>query len=384
MATVYLHIGLPKTGTTAIQNFLWDNQTMLEKHGICYPDLSVHYPRVSFLRNAHFLIASCKTADDGSVTPANGDYSLILNQIAELGARFDKIFLTDEALWAAKSRQPAFWERLRTDLGKRGLSLRIIVYLRRQDSFVQSLYRQKIKVQATGLSFHEFLETFLKDYPLDYYSYLQFLSGVLGRGNLIVRIYEKEQYKENGRFLFFDFLDIFGLKPEDGFSAGQTGLNAPLDASQLELRRLLNTLSEPSPTLSQSFREIRRIAPREGDPPADNSFARPEEQAAYLELFEDSNSQVAREFLGREDGVLFQNSEDSEYSEFHASNDVLLRDTILLYAKSVRRLEEKHQQQEKELEKIRSDLRVVRENVVLYRLKRKFSRLSDPSTPDSP
>lgn len=38
MATVYLHIGMPKTGTTFIQKTLRKNNGILKKQGYIYPD----------------------------------------------------------------------------------------------------------------------------------------------------------------------------------------------------------------------------------------------------------------------------------------------------------------------------------------------------------
>ena len=39
---VYLHIGMPKTGTTAIQRFLFENHSvLLDKQGCLYPDHSL-------------------------------------------------------------------------------------------------------------------------------------------------------------------------------------------------------------------------------------------------------------------------------------------------------------------------------------------------------
>ncbi len=56
---LYLHIGMGKTGTTALQNFFWENRKALASHDICYPKrgtmanahhlLSPHIPR--FLEN---------------------------------------------------------------------------------------------------------------------------------------------------------------------------------------------------------------------------------------------------------------------------------------------------------------------------------------------
>ncbi len=380
MATVYLHIGLPKTGTSAVQNFLWNNKTVLEKYSIVYPDFNIRYPRVKALRNAHFLFSVDKSADNSQ--PCTDDvYTQILAQIAELGTCFDKIFLTDEALWSSKKDQPAFWEKIKADFAEKGLSLRIIVYLRRQDQFVQSLYRQKVKARATNLSFHEFFESYLKNYPLDYYSYISGLSSILGRDSLIIRVYEKQQYHGKGRNLFSDFLDIFDLSVGDGFAIDQADLNIPLDGTKLELRRILNTVSGPKDhhaILTQCFRDINSTDPHGNDNYANISFFHPEEQAAYMESFAESNSRVAREFLGREDGILFHDNKISTSAEaYHIDNDELLRDTILLYARSVQRFEKENSELKRELEKVRSELHDLKESAVLYRLKRKINHLSE-------
>ena len=39
---VYLHVGLPKTGTTHIQEMLWHNRARLAAQGVLYPGY-VHY-----------------------------------------------------------------------------------------------------------------------------------------------------------------------------------------------------------------------------------------------------------------------------------------------------------------------------------------------------
>ena len=55
MAKAYLHIGMPKTGTTAIQCFLRDNREELKKQGFCYPDFGYAYPKVGAHRNGYFV-----------------------------------------------------------------------------------------------------------------------------------------------------------------------------------------------------------------------------------------------------------------------------------------------------------------------------------------
>ena len=44
-----LHIGMGKTGTSALQDFFWENRARLKKSGLCYPK----YGAVS---HAHHLL----------------------------------------------------------------------------------------------------------------------------------------------------------------------------------------------------------------------------------------------------------------------------------------------------------------------------------------
>lgn len=56
MATVYLHIGTSKTGTTALQKFMRRNEEEMKKQGYCYPRLHLGIQSLYWDRNAQFLI----------------------------------------------------------------------------------------------------------------------------------------------------------------------------------------------------------------------------------------------------------------------------------------------------------------------------------------
>ena len=57
MATVYLHIGSQKTGTSAIQQFLLMNEEKLHQEGIAFPSFAIPYDsKYRHRRNAHFLV----------------------------------------------------------------------------------------------------------------------------------------------------------------------------------------------------------------------------------------------------------------------------------------------------------------------------------------
>ena len=44
MSTVYIHVGTPKTGTSAIQVFFTKNRKLLKEKGVCYPNLGFDFP----------------------------------------------------------------------------------------------------------------------------------------------------------------------------------------------------------------------------------------------------------------------------------------------------------------------------------------------------
>lgn len=363
MATIYLHIGMPKTGTTSIQKFLSDNEKVLEQHGICFPDFGLRYSRVGERRNGHFL-SKIKISNSGDFmeNAAYANYQTVLTQLSKLSQSYDRIILSDEGLWRNKGDSPAFWKKFKGDLGEKGLSLRVLVYLRRQDNFVQSIYRQKIKRFKTNLSFHSFLEDFNEVYPLDYYSYMNMLSDCIGRENLIIRVYEKEQYQGEAHDLFSDYLNIFDLSLSDGFEIKEQACNLSLDDTRLELRRALSPL--PKPYKDKVLMNALYSFPEDEPSPEGSiktSFFKPGEQSAYLNNFSESNARLAKEFLGREDGALFYSNKGMDDPEYSVDTEALIAETIFLYGRSVQLLEE--------------EVKALREDVLFYRLKRKLRHI---------
>ncbi len=382
MTTVYLHIGLPKTGTTAIQNFLTDNADALSRRGICFPDVGLRFRHISWRRNAHFLIASYVDRK-GKKHPRRpcAEYESTLDQIAALAEQYDTIILSDEAIWENCRKRPDFWPSLKQDFRKRGLALRIIAYLRRQDSFVESLYRQRVKSSWLTADFHGYLQKLR--FPLDYYSYISTLAGVFGRENIFVRIYDRERYRKTGGTVFSDFLDIFGLSPADGFESGREIRNTSMQGSLLELRRIVNSLPdiENALILNKSIKTV-PAAPGAGLSESVPLFT-PEERRAFLDSFAASNERLAREFLNLDDGLLFCGPSEQPPSH-SADTNGLLRDTILVYGRSIQISEQKIQwlkgqilELQQQNGQLRKELRELREDVLWYRLKRKIRNLKE-------
>ena len=78
------------------------------------------------------------------------------------------------------------------------------------------------------------------------------------------------------------------------------------------------------------------------------TFFKPGEEEEFMEHFNSSNSMVAKEFLGREDGRLFYD-DIKDYPEYQVDTYQLLCDVILVYGRMVNLLNEKCEAQLAEL-----------------------------------
>ena len=120
-------------------------------------------------------------------------------------------------------------------------NIKIIVYLRRQDKWLESLYNQNIKDPVTKYSgtFEDFTER-MNDSG-NYTSLLQDWMSIIPRDNIIVMFY-KEMYLGNEN-IFKEFLGLFGLDDEsiDEFTLINKRVNVSLNAAQLGLIKKINS-----------------------------------------------------------------------------------------------------------------------------------------------
>ena len=123
-STLYIHIGTPKTGTTALQGFLAKNRKTLQEHGAVFPDFGLVYKGVAKNRNAHFLVAT----KDPFHAKEMGVCMKILKQQAAL---YPKILISDESIWTFYGHPDVetapFWKKLKETLDddQRKLLLRL-------------------------------------------------------------------------------------------------------------------------------------------------------------------------------------------------------------------------------------------------------------------
>jgi hypothetical protein len=157
--TLYLHIGTPKTATSSIQKYLDINRAALEQRGCCFPSSLHRYPYINPRRNAHFMTITLQR-EDGS-RDREQELRILregMEQVNGLFQQFDNVILSDESLWRALAHSRSdVMPFLKKEAQNRGYQIKIIVYLRRQDDLIVSLWNQRIKRNAPHLWRNGFL-----------------------------------------------------------------------------------------------------------------------------------------------------------------------------------------------------------------------------------
>ena len=311
MKTLYFHIGSPKTGTTAIQLFGHKNQEALEQRGYVLPRFPFKYHGYRQDRNGSFLTAPILDEDGKKDPKAKAEriqegLELVLQQFET----HEAVILSEETYWKVLGEgRMGQLENLKKFCDEHEIVLKIIVYLRRQDLFLESWWRQRVKMGAEtwGMSWEELVEDGSK-FPghLDYYDRLKRIENIIGKEDLIVRRYERSAFR-NGD-ITADFLETIGITDTTGFIWPANDANTSLDCDYTEIKRVLNKLDSSATAYSKEnnfFMNAVLECSTEFGGKSKERLMSEEETREFLERYKEENEKIAREYLGSEDGVLF-------------------------------------------------------------------------------
>lgn len=307
MRTLYLHIGMPKTGTTAIQHFFAFNADALYSRGVYYPYLfnggsrkhSNHYAlSLSLLKkHSHLTVKEVRRA-----APLVEIAGKLRDELAGLSENEDAL-ISAESLSQHTHNQAAL-EDLASLLKPMAQSVKVIIYLRRQDIAFQSWWAEELKrfTDPKRCGSPDSLDALpvLRD---GYDTLCDAWGQVFGKENLIVRAYERGQFP-NGDVVD-DFLSIFNLKKSDGFQIPPKGVNYSMPRDFIEFKRLMNTACDRCSSESRYFFPEICYAGMSAKGKGEAKLFSPAECLKMLERFDAGNERVAREYMGREDGILF-------------------------------------------------------------------------------
>jgi hypothetical protein len=303
---VVLHIGSAKTGTSSIQAFLHRNRDRLA-------DLGHLYPRTPGVRRHRRL--GMFVQPDGALEENPGwareDFSSpevfrkafrrrLFTEINRSG--LSRVLMSEETLYGSPDEA---LRRLSRFTHRIAGSLRLIVYLRRQDDHLVSRYQQLVKVGETRRLAERMQRLdFSKAY--DHFARLCMWKDLVAPDEFVVRRFERDSFVDGS--LYQDFLDAAGINARaDDFEPVEEPLNESLDAEAVEFLRILNIVRAENDTAAS-------LPP--GNRPLVVQLAAASEgpiltlPAASLDGFmarwDESNRRVAREVLGDRSGQLFR------------------------------------------------------------------------------
>jgi len=215
---------MPKTGSSAIQAFLALNSKYLQGNDFIFPWHPGFGQAYQTSAGNAPQLHNWITQGDDSVFKAK------LNEIKE-----SNVVLSSEVLFHTCRLAPKKFADFFSEF-----DIKIICYVRRIDNLLESCINQMVKNH--GLVEYSDIGNILADH--DYASTLLELNKYIDKHKIIVRPYDKKQFKDGN--IYSDFLDCIGLDLIDqgGITYPDKTVNPSLNRDAFEFRRFLNSLDK--------------------------------------------------------------------------------------------------------------------------------------------
>jgi len=154
--TIYLHLGFAKTATTSIQNALVENQEMLKRLGLYYPQFTVtNKTSNKFLRNHNYPMTSLFAEHSHwfftNLSWTKSDPMLSASIKNKFGLQMQEILKSDKDLIFSAEVVSSFsvkeLQRIKSRLSEYG-EIKTLVFVKRPLSYLTSLTNQRIKAKG--------------------------------------------------------------------------------------------------------------------------------------------------------------------------------------------------------------------------------------------
>jgi hypothetical protein len=332
MPELLLHIGTHKTGTTSIQRFCGANRDALRERGIWYAPASVgkfpdHY--------AHHRIAHAIADRDDNYDRA--DAADFFDQVRRQMKSSEKCLISAEPMYRhalpiqprggqarlseaeRNARYTTYAEAVRECLGE--FDVTVLVMLRRQDLFLESLYAEQ--VLSTGYTRN--IERFAVERGplLDYEARLSGWASVFGEDRISVRVFDPSTLNVP---IERDFVEWIGVEWDDGLRIGPRHNVTPSRAF-VEFKRMMNVHGQPLAINNLYRRWLEQLieeVPSEDVPDLGRYYLQPRDRVELLERYDAGNRLVAERY--RADTTLFRDDVFKDLAAYVDRPQLNLRD----------------------------------------------------------
>ena len=286
-----LHIGTPKTGSSALQKCLQLNENSLADKGIYY----AHMARSPASDSLASWVANKRGDDvhafvDRHVKKASaiGANVLIISAVPFYAMttffhKFDGRKYQD--YWESEAEAIEFFHRVLPP----EMPTRLIVFFRRQDFFLESMYRQMVRsVRAVALPIDEFM-VFIKE-ALDYRHHMEIWSTSFSDCS----VYSYEQVSNNSTEFFLR--NVLQLVSTEGLRGLDLRLNNRWGRDVLEYKRMLNSMEMSDVDRQMSKLACTELARTLRDDGRYQDYLAPDARAALLRDAARGNAALSKTF----------------------------------------------------------------------------------------
>jgi hypothetical protein len=307
MPELLLHIGTHKTGTTSIQRFCGNNRDALREHGVWYPSASVGpFPK----HYAHHRIAHAIAGNDDKFDVSSArEFFAAVEKNMKAGER---ALLSAEPLYRHMLPDPARASSGKPNEAERreqfqryaqvvrdclsDFDVTVMVMLRRQDLFVESLYAEQVLATAYERPIERFMQE--RDHLLNYAERLDIWAEAFGAERISVRTFEPATFVHPIERTFVEWL---GLDWDESFAIGSKH-NVTPSRTFVEFKRMMNTTGHGGDVNTVYRKWVEQVGERvgtDGAPDLGKYYLQPRDRVELLDRFADGNRQVAERFCGR-------------------------------------------------------------------------------------
>ncbi|EPW1890453.1 coiled-coil domain-containing protein [Campylobacter coli] len=326
--TAYVHIGTEKTGTTSIQEFLYINKSIIQKQNYFFAQsigIKNHW-------DLAFLGYSLNKKDSYILNNSLWNFQAIKQHKKNIFSKIKdevkfnhKIIFSSELLQSRLTRKREI-VKLYTFFKKIGFTnIKVICYIRDANEMLRSLLSEAIKwEEIDSFELKEEKEEYKLGYKKNLFHFhhicnhkqtLQWWGEVFGKENLIVRLFDKNEFYQGD--LLKDFIHSIGLEWDDEFIIPPKQ-NESLDLLGIDLLRRINKFL---PLFCNNARNIFRgdlhhfAVKHFTSKDSHLKFQPPKEVVqSYIDYFEESNEWVRKEFFPHKER-LFSKKDLSNYKE---------------------------------------------------------------------
>jgi hypothetical protein len=263
MATVYIHIGAPKTATSSLQAVLAHNDDSLLRRGVLYPrscrHANAHHPLVCDLIEKY---SGKPMADMWYGGVARGQaWATLGEELAAMDSNVHTVVISSELFFGQARHLEPMLEDVREALGEQ--RIRAVAYLRRQDQMYGSFYNQDVKgTRQWGESAYQFYQTH-QLFQRDYFSLLSAWGQAFGKENVLIRPFFAARWQ--GGDIVRDFCHLTGLPSLKSEKKHES--NESLGPNQLYIKRCLNRSGYDKTLNDQVLALLAQLCPEQSSAP---------------------------------------------------------------------------------------------------------------------